>query len=178
MGPSRTDGADLIRQAEIVRLSAIAAFEAGFPDEAASFSEELLTMTATTSDGMPSGATRIDDDIYVANDLLGKLALERGELEAAEAYLTSASEGRTSVRMRWWPDLDLANGLIAQGRSKAVLIYLSRLRQTWRFGQRLVDDWMEILDRDELRPLRVEEIRKYDRNYLRTTLRMIRNRPL
>jgi hypothetical protein len=98
-GDQLRNSADLIRRAEVVRLSAIAAFEVGRPDEATSFANELLTMTGAISTGTSSGATRIDDDIYVANDLLGKLALDRGELEEAEFYPNRASEGRASVRM-------------------------------------------------------------------------------
>jgi hypothetical protein len=75
---------------------------------------------------------------------LGKVALARGEVDAAEHHLLEAGaiHSPSPARRTMGPETELAARLLDEGRSKAVSAYLAGCRSFWYLGRAQIDVWL------------------------------------
>ena len=82
--------------------------------------------------------------MHAGNLVLGKVALNRGDVAAAEAYLiesaSSIPAGSPQLNS-FGPNMSLALALVKAGHQKAVLQYFELCRAFWRTGGRQLDEW-------------------------------------
>jgi hypothetical protein len=85
--------------------------------------------------------------IHTGNVVLGRIALQRGDVILAKEHLKAAAEtpgGGTLEVNR--PRMDLARDLLLAGERSTVVAYLDSCRGFWAAGRdrRIVDDWLVI----------------------------------
>jgi hypothetical protein len=111
---------------------------AGKADEAVTLAQELLSNASGRKDWNTSNA------LHAGNLVLGKVALDRGDVAAAEAYLIeSASSIPTGSPQlnSFGPNMSLALALLKAGHQKAVLQYFELCRAFWKMGGTKLDTW-------------------------------------
>jgi hypothetical protein len=83
--------------------------------------------------------------VHSAHILLGHVALQTHDLEAAQRRLLAAAQvsGRDPVLRTYGPDLALAQELLERGYPDTVVEYLSAWRKRWRIGRELLEWWIE-----------------------------------
>ena len=126
------------------------AFEAGDTVRAQLWAGEatrLLDLAASVpwmTAGSPSDAWNVEQ----GHTVLGRIAIDTGEIGEAERQLSLAADARFRVRSRIVlgdPDFTLARELLERGRIEPVLAYLESCRGTWAYGDQHIDRWMEAI---------------------------------
>jgi hypothetical protein len=114
-----------------LRELTIAAFEAGDRVKAKQYATQLLDIQQKTSN--PFGPD--NDGIHVGNTILGRLALQDGNIaEAKQRLLASAPERGSPVLDSYGPRMTLAADLLAKGEGNVVVGYLEKCRAFWNLG--------------------------------------------
>jgi predicted Ser/Thr protein kinase len=107
------------------------AFDRGDSEEAVKLAEEYLVLAAGFHKDWNYG-----NAIHNANELLGLVALEKGNVPAAKEYLLAAGKSPGSPQLdSFGPDLELAAALLAKGEKQAVLEYLAAIGKFWTMGK-------------------------------------------
>ncbi len=79
--------------------------------------------------------------------ILGLIALERGDSDAAANYLLQAGASPGSPQLdSFGPTLDLADRLLQAGRTEEVKIYLQSIQKFWDMDQGSVARWIEEIE--------------------------------
>ncbi len=113
----------------LLRELANAAQRANIPPKAERYAQELLRLASTQP--QPDA-----DGIHVAHTVLGKVALHRGDVEAAKKHLLdSARVSGSPVLGSFGPDLTLAKALLQRGERQVVLEYLELCARFWGSGK-------------------------------------------
>lgn len=122
---------------EMVRL----AVEAGEDQKARRWAEELIQQAHTYDfEG---------DALHQGHLALGFLALKAGHITEAESHLLKAGQVPTTpVLGSFGPSMHLAQQLLKQGSSQAVLDYLETCKTFWKSGSR--DQWVEAIQRGDM----------------------------
>ena len=131
-----------------------AAVEEGEIDYAERCAIALLRVPKVAASATRNSVIRDDrSHEYEAHVILGKVALSRGDVDAAERHLLEAGgvDAPSSARRTLGPDTDLAARLLEDGRSGAVAAYLAGCREFWHPGQAQIDAWLIDL-RNDRRP--------------------------
>lgn len=85
--------------------------------------------------------------VHDANRYLGLMNLRHRNVDEAARYLVLAGKSTGSPQLdTFGPDLDLANGLLMQGRTDAVKAYLQDIKRFWNSERGEVDRWLAELD--------------------------------
>ncbi len=122
------------------RLGALAgmarlSLAAGDKDKAGKRARELLAEA-----GRSGGAPERPDAETTGNQMLGRFALERGDVAEARACLLKSAPLPGSPRFAaFGPDFTLARGLLEKGETETVLRYLELVGRSWV--------WPELLER-------------------------------
>lgn len=89
--------------------------------------------------------------IHDANRALGLVAMKRGDLDTAEGFLRAAGNSPGSPQLdSFGPELDLADALLQQGRSKAVVDYLKAIQRFWDSeGSSNIESWLAQIEQGE-----------------------------
>jgi hypothetical protein len=118
-----------------------AALAAGEVDQAAGYAREML---AAAEAGAPAaGEWHVGNLIHDGHAILGRIALAAGELDRAQEHLLLAGASPGSPQLfSFGPDLTLANELLEQGRSEAVVAYLRLCHRFWRMRRRQLRRWI------------------------------------
>jgi len=112
--------------------AAKAALAAGQSKVAAALAEESVK-----AEGPMSG-----DEVHAGNIVLGKLALEGGDVRGAADHLVSACKTTaTPVLRSFGPDMTLATDLLQRGERQAVLDYLDACTRIWDRGRERLIRW-------------------------------------
>jgi hypothetical protein len=82
--------------------------------------------------------------VHVGNIVLGKIALERTDLDEAERRLARAGTSLASE-----PDFSLAQALLERGRRHAVVAYLDACREMWIVEQEQIEGWITQIHRGD-----------------------------
>ncbi len=130
--------ANLTEFQRFLRLPKLAkmALEAGETDKAASYATEVLA-AAATHPGWKAG-----DAIHQGNIVLGRLALQQGDLKSAKERLLAAGTTKGSpVLDSFGPNMALAKELLTRGERQSVLEYLSECKQFWKLDKGRIDRW-------------------------------------
>jgi len=86
------------------------------------------------------------DAIHQGNIVLGRLALQRRDLEAARTYLLAAGKtpGSSSLNSLG-PAMVLARDLLDRGEQATVLAYLEECREFWRGDRGKLPEWIALV---------------------------------
>jgi hypothetical protein len=132
---SRMDGLDRFH-----RLTDLAkvAFDAGYPDKAAGYAQELLRMAPQFPTNWNYG-----NAVYYGHFVLGRVALQAGDKAEAASQLLTAGKTRGSPQLNsFGPNLILAKQLIAEGGSQTVLEFLTDCKRFWKMDRGKLDEWI------------------------------------
>ncbi len=128
------------RRAAHLPSMAAAALEAGELDIAASYAQQMLA--AGTGPSRPED-WNAGNLIHHGHITLGRLALLAGDTDGAAQHLLAAGSTPGSPQLdSFGPDFDLANQLLAKGRTDTVEDYLQRCQQFWKLGGDKLERWI------------------------------------
>jgi thiol-disulfide isomerase/thioredoxin len=131
---------DVLETSTLPRL-ATAELEAGEVDAADFDARRLLALAAANSKEWNH-----DDLTHAAYTVLGRVALERGDLKTAKARLLESARINGSAALEsFGPDLKLARELLAAGERDVVLQYLELCRGFWKYDRGRIDQFAELV---------------------------------
>ncbi len=89
--------------------------------------------------------------VHIANIVLGRVCLNRGDVSAACDYLLRAGDTPGSPQLNsFGPKFGLARDLLLEHDEREVVIqYLKRCSQFWKMGKRQLKEWIEKLKNGE-----------------------------
>ena len=106
------------------------AFNAGNLDEASEAALKCLSLAFSFGKDWNDG-----NAIHNSNEILGRIALKKGDIEAAKKHLSLAGDTPGSPQLNsFGPDLKLAEELFAVGEVDSVVSYLEACKKFWSSG--------------------------------------------
>jgi tetratricopeptide (TPR) repeat protein len=106
------------------------AFEAGEPEKAQQYASELLQLAPKFSNDWNYG-----NALHEGNIVLGRIALQRGDIEGAKEHLLAAGQTPGSPQLdSFGPNMTLAKDLLEKGERDTVLAYLQSCAKFWKMG--------------------------------------------
>ncbi|HSV13432.1 MAG TPA: hypothetical protein VLI90_04190 [Tepidisphaeraceae bacterium] len=121
------------------------AVRAGDYLQAKKLAQQALQMSTMVRDDPAYGAA-----VNVANIVLGRVALNTGDVDSANAYLQAAGQAPASpVLASIGPDMSLAKELLKRGQRKTVRDYLDACLRLWPGGATRVRAWIATVDAGE-----------------------------
>ena len=128
--------------------------EAGSNEEAKSYAEQAVAMAAEPrfKNAGPNTfeSSFAGDAVSVGNIVLGRLALVREDLEAAENYLVLSGQIKAGSPVFFGPNMTLARELLKRGRSEAVLKFLEECSHFWRNADVQIQRWAATIRSGEI----------------------------
>jgi hypothetical protein len=134
---------DMYRMHNLEALAAIA-MDLEFLDKAEAFGNELLATIARwqASSGCEHDATAFDEAYHHGHVVLGRVALRRGDVEAAKRHLLAAGHVSGSPSLgSFGPNMALAKELLDVGQADVVLEYFDLCAKFWERHEHILDDW-------------------------------------
>jgi tetratricopeptide (TPR) repeat protein len=114
---------------------ATVAFNAGDFSKAKAYADELLNMSKEGKRNWNSG-----NAIHHGNLILGRVALQAGDVDKAKSYLLAAGKTEGSPQLNsFGPNMTLAKELLEKGEKKTVLDYFDLCEKFWK--QEKLDQW-------------------------------------
>ena len=124
------------------------AFDRGDSADATKLAEEYLALAARFPTDWNYG-----NAIHDANELLGLVAIESGDVAKAKAYLLAAGKSTGSPQLdSFGPNLELAAGLLARGEKQAVLDYLNSVGKFWTMGKERLARFKKTIEEGHVPP--------------------------
>jgi tetratricopeptide (TPR) repeat protein len=121
----------------VLPQAAQAAFEAGDYERATSWSKEMLNMADQPTHGEDFG-----DEVHYGNIVLGRIALQHGDVAAAGSYLAKAGLADGNPHLdTFGPNMMLAKELLQKGDDKPVLAYLESCSRFWKDDDGKLAKW-------------------------------------
>ncbi len=129
-------------QRDLMLMSAAkAALTAGQFAKAEEFGNEILKR-ADVTDRWAQGNL-----VHNGNVILGQVALQQGDLDAAEDFLLRAGETTGSPQLdSFGPNMTLAKKLVEAGRKEKVIAYLNACRKFWKHDVGKLDGWIKDIE--------------------------------
>ena len=113
------------------------AFNAGEIKKAQVYSKQLLQVAPRYPKDWNYG-----NAIFYGNFVLGRIAVQRGNLKQADQYLLAAGATPVSPQLdSFGPNMTLAKELLEKGQSNVVLQYFALCKNFWEDGRRQLDKW-------------------------------------
>lgn len=117
------------------------AFEAGDTDKASEYAAELLNKAPQYRSDWNYG-----NAVHYGNLILGRIALEYGQLEKAKKYLLEAGKTPGSPQLNsFGPNMTLARELLEKGESDIVITYFQLCGKFWKMGTERLKNWTSIV---------------------------------
>jgi tetratricopeptide (TPR) repeat protein len=117
--------------------AAQAALESGDDEKATSWSKEMLSMADQSTKGED-----FTDEIHYGNIVLGRIALQHGDIAAAGSYLAKAGLADGNPHLdTFGPNMMLAKELLQKGDDKPVLAYLVSCGRFWKDDDGKLAKW-------------------------------------
>lgn len=117
---------DSAASSSMLTSKAKAALLAGVKEKAKTYAQELLVAGEKTNDWNSGNA------VHHGNIILGTLALQAGDVEAAGNHLLAAGKTKGSPQLNsFGPDMDLAQLLLERGEKDKVMQYLELCGEFW-----------------------------------------------
>ncbi len=86
-----------------------------------------------------------------ANQVLGLIALEAGDLAEAKKRLLASADSKGSPQMNsFGPNMRLAKALLEKGEKDVVLEYFERCRKFWEMGNDQLAAWADSVKKGEI----------------------------
>ncbi len=121
--------------------AAKAAASAGRWESSETWGNELLAIAAR-------GKSRDGNAVHDAHVVLGRVALHRGDIDAAKVHLLKAGMTPGSpVLGSFGPNMSLARDLLEAGETETVLQYFDECRGFWVHHRDTLDEWTTIVER-------------------------------
>jgi hypothetical protein len=121
-----------------------AALNVGRTERAAYWAQQLLDLSQGHEDDLNYGCA-----IHTGNIILGRIALQRGDIQAGKRHLRAAGNTPGSPTLNsFGPDMLLARDLLALGEKETVLQYLDRCQAFWDRSE--LQQWKLAIARDEM----------------------------
>jgi len=121
----------------VLPYAAQAAIEAGETAKATSWSREMLTMAEAPEEGRD-----YSDEIHYGNIVLGRIALQQGDVDGAAAHLVKAGGISGNPHLdTFGPNMILAKELLEKGDNKPVLEYLEACSKFWKSDDGKLATW-------------------------------------
>jgi hypothetical protein len=119
------------------------AYEAGNLNKAAAYATTLLNKYARSKQSPNYG-----DAIHYGNLVLGRVALARGNIVRAKAYLLESGKTPGSPHLdSFGPSMILAKELLEKGERRAVIQYFHLCAQFWKDDEGQLKKWEDIVRR-------------------------------
>jgi TonB family protein len=116
-----------------------AALNAGAPDKADAYANELLAAAGRHKDDWNYG-----NAIHNGHTALGLLAIRRGDVEKAREHLLESAQTDGSPQLdSFGPSMSLAKELLDKGETVVVLQYFTLCRSFWKMGGAKLDAWSD-----------------------------------
>jgi hypothetical protein len=117
---------------------ATSAFEAGETAKAQQYASELLLSAEKFKNDWNYG-----NALHEGNNVLGRIALGRGDIAGAREHLLAAGETPGSPQLdSFGPNMTLAKELLEKGEREAVFTYLQSCGKFWKMGGDKLQGWM------------------------------------
>ena len=114
-----------------------AAFDAGRLAKAETRAQELLVKAPAFPSSWNYG-----NAIHHGHLVIGRILLQRGEVEAAKARLLEAGATPGSPQLdSFGPNMSLAKELLERGEKESVLLYFERCASFWKMDRGRLDQW-------------------------------------
>lgn len=134
-GLERTDGEERFYELGDVAKSA---FEAGEPEKAQQYASELLLSAEKFKNDWNYG-----NAIHQGNCVLGRVALQRGDVASAKQDLLAAGMTPGSPQLdSFGPNMTLAKELLEKGERDTVVTYLQSCAKFWKMGGEKLQSWI------------------------------------
>lgn len=115
------------------------AFEAGDAGKANRYATTLLELAQDEQHEWNAG-----NSIHHGNLMLGRLALQSGDIEKAKSYRLAAGQTTGSPQLNsFGPNMMLAKELLERGETQAVLEYFEACSKFWKHGANRLNAWRE-----------------------------------
>lgn len=115
------------------------ALKAGKNEEAQKLAEELLQMAESRADDWNYG-----NAIQDSNQVLGRIALSKGDIAEAKKRLLASADSDGSPQMNsFGPNMQLAKELLAKGEKEVVVEYFDLCRKFWKMGAQRLSTWSD-----------------------------------
>lgn len=140
--------ADNSEDSRFVRLDDLAksAFEAGDMEKASRYANDLLKVSGKYPDNWNYG-----NAIHHGNNVLGRIALKRGDTKRAGEFLLKAGATRGSPQLdSFGPNMTLARELLQKGEKETVLRYFELCRKFWEMGGERLDTWTHAVKNNQI----------------------------
>jgi tetratricopeptide (TPR) repeat protein len=117
---------------------ATTAFEAGDTKKAATYAQQDLAAAASENKDWNTG-----NAIHHGNLILGRIALQAGNIDLANHYLLEAGKTPGSPQLdSFGPNMELARELLVKGQKDVVLQYFALCAKFWK-SQSELDNWTD-----------------------------------
>ena len=127
----------------VLERIAVVAFQAGRLEDGTAYARDMLALAVARS-----AESQYAEAIHTANVVLGRIALQRGDLTLAKEHLKSAaaSPGGGTLAING-PRMDLARDLLLAGERPTVVAYLDACRGFWAAGRdrKIIDEWLTVV---------------------------------
>jgi len=116
---------------------------AGRKRKAAKYANLLLAET-------PEEKWNYSNALHHGHTILGLLAVDRGASKNAKKHLIKSVQHKGSPQLNsFGPNMRLAKALLDQGEKEAVLQYLELCSKFWESGQKKLETWIRLIQKDE-----------------------------
>ena len=114
------------------------AYEAGDLAKAELYASEVLQVAPQFKDDWNFG-----NALHKGNIILGRIALQRGDVSGAKQHLLAAGDTPGSPQLdSFGPNMTLAKELLEKGERETVLSYLQSCAKFWKMGGGQLQDWI------------------------------------
>jgi hypothetical protein len=114
------------------------AYEAGNLAKVQQYASELLDVASQFR-----GDWNYGNALHKGNIVLGRIALQQGDIPTAEQHLLAAGETPGSPQLdSFGPNMTLAKELLEKGERDAVLTYLQSCAKFWKMDDGQLQNWM------------------------------------
>lgn len=122
------------------------ALKAGKTEEAQKLAEELLRYAQTQTNDWNYG-----NAIQDANQVLGRIALSKGDIAEAKKRLLASADSKGSPQMNsFGPNMQLAKEVLALNEKQVVLEYFGRCSRFWELGADRLAAWTEAVEKGKV----------------------------
>jgi tetratricopeptide (TPR) repeat protein len=118
------------------------ALESGELNKAQQYASELLQMAPKFNDNWNYG-----NAVHHGNNILGLVALQRGDISGAKEHLLAAGKTPGSPQLdSFGPNMTLAKELFEKGERDTVLTYLQSCSKFWKMGGDSLQAWIATIN--------------------------------
>ena len=123
-----------------------AALAAGETDKAGVYARELIELGQELKSQPGFGPSNYTQSTHVGNLVLGRIALEAGDVVGAKEHLLAAGRVPGSPTLKsFGPDMSLAKEMIEKGERETVIEYFDLCAKFWEMENGKLEQWKNIV---------------------------------